>query len=92
MAPTSEQADGEIALFMQLGDGPKSLWESWWETLISDATSFKHLDRDIVCRKSLAVNFKARIYHAWDWALPVRDSLVAHLKSLAQKLERQVWD
>lgn len=85
MAQTSKQADGEIALFMQLGDGPKSLWESQLETLISDATSFKHPDRDIVHRKSLAVTFKTRIYHAWDWALPVRGSLVAHLKSLAQR-------
>lgn len=28
MAPPSEQADGETALFMQLGDGPKNVWKS----------------------------------------------------------------
>lgn len=35
MAPTSEQADGEAALFMQLTAGPRSVWESL-QGLISD--------------------------------------------------------
>ena len=28
MEPTSDQADGETALFVQLDDGPKSVWKS----------------------------------------------------------------
>lgn len=85
MALTSEQADGEVTLFMQLSAGPRSVWKSLQGILISDATSVKHLDRHIVHRESLAVTFKAKISHARDWALHIRVIFVACLKSLAQR-------
>lgn len=55
MAPTSEQADGEVALFMQLTAGPRSVWKPLQGMLISDGTSVEHLDRHIVHRNNLAV-------------------------------------
>lgn len=46
---------------------------------------FNTWTRDIVHRKSLTVTLKVTIYCAWVWALSIKGSLVAHLKSLAQR-------
>lgn len=71
-----------------LDEDPKSVWKFDLEVLISDTTIFKHPDRDIVHRKSQAANFKARLYHAWHWAFPIRGSSVACLKCLEQRDEK----